>query len=145
MNKTFLFITSIVLIICAILLSKYYSYKEQINLIEEDNLRYEKYLEKKIKGNDIASLINQAIDDNERNYIKKDEKGKYIQDDEKSINIEIKITDFTDEKIFTMETLYGGGMNEFVKYYGPISFKSEEIKYNKKGRLSYILFTQIKS
>lgn len=145
MKKTILFIISIVLIVMALLLSKFYTYKENYNSTKEANLRYEKYLEKEIKGTDIATIINQAIDDNEDYYIKKDEKGKYLQDDENSVNVEIKITDFKDEKIYTMETLYNGGMNEFVKYYGQISFKCSEKKYHKNGKIKYILFEQMKS
>ena len=134
MKRTIIFIISIVLIICAILLSKYYSYKEKYNLIQEFNLKYEKYLDKEIEGIDIATIINQAVDDNEKN--------KYTKDNEE-INVEIKITEFQDEKIFTMATLYSGGMSEFVKYYGQIPFKCVQTEYGLNGKIKYMLFEQI--
>ena len=144
MKKTLIYIISIVVILITIIMSKYYSYKESQSKIQENNLRYEKYLDKEIKGRDIATLINQAVDDNEKFFIKKNEKGKYILDEENSVNVEIKITDFAKERIYTMETLYNGGMSEFVKYYGEINFKSEKIQYHKNGKISYILLGQIK-
>ena len=76
--------------------------------------------------------------------IKKDENNKYIQDDINSIYIEIKITEFAEEETYTMETLYNGGMNEFVKYYGQIEFKCDIIDYNSKGQVKYMLFEQVK-
>ena len=144
MRNTLSIILSIVLAFCAILLSKYYQNKEKYNQKEDFNYKYEKYLNKETLGTDIATLINQAVNDNERAMVKKDENGKYIQDNEKSVYIEIKITEFKEEQIYTMETLYSGGMNEFVKYYGQIPFKCSKVKYNSKGRVKYMLFDQVK-
>lgn len=144
MKKTFIFILSIVLIICTIILSKYLSYKDEKAKINEFNLKYEKYLNKEIIGTDIATIINQAVDDNEKIALKKDENGKYIENNENSVNIEIKIKDFAEERTYTMETLYGGGMNEFVKYYGQIHFIGKTIQYHQNGKIKYILFEQIK-
>ena len=56
----------------------------------------------------------------------------------------MKITEFSEEQIYTMETLYNGGMDRFVKYYGQILFRATEIKYNENKRIKYILFEQIK-
>lgn len=145
MKNNLIFIISIVIIICAILLSKYYANKEQETQIKKFNSQFEQYNEKSIKGNEIATIINKAVDINERAYIKKDEKGKYIQNDESSINIEIKITDLAQGKIYEMETLYSGGISEFVKYYGQIPFKVTNIMYNSKGKVKYMLFEQISS
>ena len=78
MKKTIVSIVSVVLIILTILLSKFYEYKEQYQQIKAFNIKYEKYTNKEIKGTDIATLINQAVDDNEQNGIKKNEKGNYI-------------------------------------------------------------------
>jgi len=142
MKRILFFIVAMILIILAIIVSKFYEYKDINDNVQENNVRYEIYLNKEITGRDIATLINQAVDDNEKHLIKKDEKGKYILDDENSINIEIKITDFANEKTYTMETLYGGGMSEFVKYYGDINFKSEKVEYHKNRKISYILFRQ---
>ena len=135
MKKTILFIVSIVLIICAILLSKYYMSKEIKEQIVQFNLKYEMYSKKEeIFGRDIATLINQAVDDNELNRYK---------ENTEEINIQIKITEFKEEQIYEMKTLYGGGMNDFVKYYGQIPFKCIDTQYGENGQIRYLLFEQI--
>ena len=106
-------------------------------------ITYAKYINNNIVGTEVASVINQAVDDNEYERIKKDENGKYIQNDENSINVEVKITEFNEEQIYTMETLYNGGMEQFVRYYGQIPFKSVKVEYNENKRIKYILFEQI--
>lgn len=144
MNRTFIIIISVVLIICVMLLSFFYTNKQKYNEQQKFNTRYEKYLHDEISGTNIATIINQAVDDNEKAMIKKDENNKYIQNDSNSVNIEIKITEFAEEEIYTMERLYNGGMNEFVKYYGQIKFKCDKIEYNSKGQVKYMLFEQVK-
>lgn len=143
MKKTVFYIICIVIVICVMITGKLFSAKDYLVEIKKFNTKYEKYIDKEIIGTELASIINQAVDDNEYERIKKDENGKYIQNDETSINIEVKITEFDDEQIFTMETLYGGGMEQFVKYYGQILFKSVKVEYNENKRIKYILFEQI--
>ena len=133
MNRTLIISISIILIICAIFLSMFYRNKQKYNEQQKFNIRYEKYLYNEILGTDIATIINQAVDDNEKAMVKKDENNKYIQNEINTENIEIKITEFAEEETYTMETLYNGGMNEFVKYYGQIKFKCDKIDYNSKG------------
>lgn len=134
MKRTLILIISVVLIICAILLSKYYTYREEKNETIKFNSKYEKYLDKDLLGTDVATLINLAFDDNkQKSYIK----------DENLVNIEIKITEFEKEQIYTMQILYNGGISEFVKYYGQIHFKCSKKEYNSEGQIEYILFEQI--
>lgn len=142
MKKTFITILLIIAIIVSIIVIKYLDYKDEISQIKEYNLQFENYLEKDIFGTEIASIINKAVDINEQNVIKKNENGKYIQNDD-SINIEIKITDLEEDTIYAMETLYNGGMAEFVQYYNSIYFKSSDVKYNNNGKICYILFEQV--
>lgn len=144
MNRTLIIIISVILIICVGLLSLIYTNKQKYNELQKFNMRYEQYIDKEIIGTNIATVINQAVDDNEKAMIKKDENNKYIQDDFNSVYIEIKITEFAEEEIYTMETLYNGGMSEFVKYYGQIKFKCDKIEYNSKGQVKYMLFEQVK-
>jgi len=143
MKKTIIYIVSIVIVICVLIASKLYTSKEYLIKIKEFNTKYENYTNNEIVGTEVASIINQAVDDNEYERIKKDKNGKYIQNDINSINIEVKITEFSEEQIYTMETLYNGGMEQFVKYYGQIRFKATDIKYNENKRIKYILFEQI--
>lgn len=143
MKKTIVYIISMVIITCVFITSKIYENKQYLVEIKKFNTKYEKYINNNIVGTEVASVINQAVDDNEYERIKKDENGTYIQNDETSVNIEIKITEFKEEQIYTMETLYSGGITQFVKYYGQIPFKAVKVEYNKNKRIKYILFEQI--
>ena len=143
MKKVIIIILAIVIVAVAIVLFKYYDYKAQKSEIETFNVQYEQYLDKELYGADIASVINKAVDDNEKAGIEKDENEKYIQNDENSVNIEVKIIDLEEDTIFAMETLYSGGMEQFVQYYSMIMFECTEIKYNSAGYVSYMLFEQI--
>ena len=143
MKKTVISIICIVIAISSIIIAKLYEYKDYYIEIKKYNTKYEKYINNDIRGRDIASVINLAVDNNENERIKKDENGKYIQNNENSMNIEIKITEFENEQIYTMETLYNGGIEQFVKYYGQIPFKASKVEYNENKKIKYILFEQI--
>lgn len=143
MKKILIYILVGVVVVICLFLSKYYEFKQNNQAINEFNIEYLKYKDKEIYGIDIGNIVNKAVNDNENNLIEKDEKGKYIQDEIKSINIEVKINDEEKDKIYTMETLYSGGMVQFVKYYGQILFKCSQIEYNSQGRVKYMLFEQI--
>ena len=68
--------------------------------------------------------------------------GKYIDNKSNSINIDVKIID--NDKIYTMETLYNGGMENFIQYYNQIKFKCTIIEYHKDtNKVKYMLFEQI--
>ena len=143
MKKTVMYIISIIVIICAILLAKFYTNKDYFAEIKKYNAKYEKYINYEIIGTEVASVINQAVDDNEYERIKKDENGRYIQNNINSINIEVKITEFNEEQIYAMETLYDGGMSNFVKYYGQIKFKCSKVEYNDNKKIKYIMLEQV--
>lgn len=144
MKKIILFLISIVIIIVSIIGIKYYSYMvEQKNVIKE-NAEYEKYKDKEIYGIDIATLINKTVDKNEKNDITKDDDGKYIQNSENSIEIEIYMAD--NETTYKMEAFYNAGTEQFIQYYGNIKFKCSKIEYHEKtGRIKYILFEQVQT
>lgn len=140
MKKILIFIVSIVIITISAIAVKYINYKSEQAKIKENNLEYETYLNKQILGTELTTFINKAVDNNKKYNVSKDEQGFYIQNDTNSIEIEIKITD--DDNLYKMETLYGGGMVNFVQYYNSIYFECTNIKYNKLGKVSYLLFEQ---
>ena len=145
MKRVLLLITSIFLIILVILFSKYFELENIEEETKKYNLVYEQFKSGIIKGVDIATVINKAINDNENALIKKDSKGKYITNDEDSVKIEIKISDLKKDKIYNMEMLYNGGIDEFVQYYGQVDFKCTKTSYNSKNKISYMLFEQVSS
>ena len=105
-------------------------------------MEFEYYYEKEIQGIDIATIINKAIDNNIKYNVLKDDKGKYIENDETSIKVQIYILD--NDKTYDMETIYGGGINNFVANYSAIKFKCTKIEYHKKtNRVKTIYIEQI--
>lgn len=140
MKKNFIFMLCIIGIIIAILFVKYLNYKTEYREIKINNLEYEKYLNKEVLGTDLTTIINKAVDNNEKNSVPKDEQGFYVTNDINSVKIQIQILD--NETMYDMETIYNGGMERFVQNYNSINFECTKIKYNKAGKVSYMLFEQ---
>ena len=140
--KKFIIIIMVIIAVIAMFIYYYANYKQAYEETQKQNEEYEQYLNKEIYGTDIASIINKAVDQNEKNKIATDENGQYIENEETSINIEIYITD--NETKYNMQTLYNGGIERFVQNYNFIKFKSAEVQYHKKtGKIKYILFEQL--
>lgn len=110
--------------------------------IKMENSFFESYKDKQINGTELATIINKAFDSNYKNDVKQDEKKKFINNNENSINIDIKMVDV--DKVYSMETLKENDIGQFVLYYNDISFKCTKIDYHKDtGRIKYMLFEQI--
>ena len=108
---------------------------------KKSNLAFEKYLNEEVYGTDLATVINRAVDRNEKNEVTKNNKGIYQNNDKNSINIEIKMSD--NDSVYQMETIYNGGIQNFINYYSKIKFKCTEIKYhNSTNQVKYMLFVQ---
>ena len=141
MKKISIFAMIMIIIICGISYI-YICYKSNYNSAKKANLQFEKYLNEELYGVDLATVINRAVDSNERNQVERNNKGIYQNNDKNSINIEIKMID--NDSIYQMETIYNGGMQNFVNYYGNITFKCVDIKYhNYTNKVKYMLFEQI--
>ena len=140
--KKIIYFLIFVFIIVIVMTSIYINYKVTLKKIQEDNLQFEYYNQKEITGTDIATLINKAVDSNIKFNVGKDSKGKYIENNENSINIEIYIAD--NNKTYNMEILYNGGIDKFVKNYGNIKFKCTQIDYHEiTKRVKKVYFRQI--
>ena len=140
--KKIIILLSIVIIIVAWVAFNYMSYQKEYNNTLKYNLEFEANYQKEIYGIDLTTIINKVINNNEKNNVEKGQDKKYINNNTNSINIEIKITD-TNE-IYSMETFYNGGIEQFVENYGNIQFKCTKIDYHKKtGKVSYLYFEQI--
>ena len=143
MKKIAIFFITIILIVCA-MFAMYITYKANYNTSKKANLSFEKYLNQEVYGSELATVINRAIDRNEKNEVEKNNKGIYQNNDTNSINIEIKMLD--DDTIYQMETFYRGGIQNFINYYTNIKFKCVDIKYHSStNQVKYMLFEQITS
>lgn len=140
MKKIIIF-CSIVLVFIATVWFNYMNYKSNYNSMLKENLEFEKLYQKEIYGTGLTTIINKVINSNEKNNVEINKK-KYINNDKNSINIDIKMVDT--DSIYSMETLYNGGIEKFVEYYGNIKFKCTQIDYHKStGKVKYLQFEQI--
>lgn len=141
MKKLAIFFAILIIIICGIF-GLYLNYKAQYNTSKKANLAFENYLNEEVYGTDLATVINRAIDSNEKNEVEKNNKGIYLNNDTNSISIEVKMID--NDSIYQMETIYNGGIQNFIQYYSDIKFKCVEIKYHSStNKVKYMLFEQI--
>lgn len=141
MKKIAIFFLIVMIIIVGISYL-YLNYKANYYTAKRENQQFESYDGQEIYGSEIATIINKAVDNNQTNEIPKDDKGKYINNDNNSIQIEIKMLD--NDKTYAMETLYSGGMDKFVQYYNEIKFKCTKLEYHKTtNKVKYMLFEQI--
>lgn len=141
MKKIAIFFVIIVFIVVA-MFYLYMNYTNNYYNIKKENQQFESYYQEETYGTNLASIINKAIDNNEKNKIEKDQKGKYIENDTNSINMDIKMLD--NDKTYSMEKIANGGISTFTLYYSEIKFKCTKIDYHEKtGRIKYMLFEQI--
>lgn len=141
MKKIAIFFAIIIILVCGISYI-YLNYKANYNTSKKANLEFERYLNEEVYGVDLATIINRAIDNNQKNEVQRNNKGIYQNNDTNSISMEIKMID--NDNIYQMETIYNGGIQKFVNYYGNIQFKCVEIKYhNSTNKVRYLLFEQI--
>lgn len=141
MKKLAIFFLILVIIVVGISYM-YLNYKANYYEAQRENKQFESYNGQEIYGSELTTIINKAIDNNENNEIQKDSKGKYMNNDDNSIQIDIKMLD--NDKTYSMETLYSGGMDKFVQYYSEIKFKCTKLDYHQAtNKVKYMLFEQI--
>ena len=149
MKKQFIFLIVIVLVIIVIISINILQKRKEEMTIQSFNAEYEQYLNKEIYGTDIATLINKAIDNNQRNNIEQDEKGFYIDNGQDSILINlVMITneDTQETTTYQMETIEKVGILEFLTNFNLTTFRSSNVEYHQEtGKISKITFEQLES
>ena len=139
MKKTIIVILSILLII---MISIYMNYRQAVSKelkAKKFNQDYEFFNKEAILGTDITTMINKAMDNNEKHGIKKDENGVYISDDEYSVKIYVYM--IIDENTYPMEQLVKTGLSDFTRYFGEVHFNCTDVKYHKStGRIAEMTF-----
>lgn len=132
----------IVIIIIAMMSYMYFNCIKEHNETQIENRQFDSYANQELYGTDLTTVVNKAVDNNKNNNVEKDSKGNYISNNNNSINIDIKMLD--NDKTYSMETIYNGGMNKFVQFYSEIKFKCSKIEYHQTtGKVKYMLFEQI--
>ncbi len=141
MKKIAIFAVIIIIILCIFGFS-YQKYMTKKTEIEKNNLMYDGLYKKEISGNELATIVNKTLDSNERNNIKQNENGEYIENDTNSIRIEIKFKE--SDKIFPIESIYSSRVSEFIRLYGQVKFKCTKIEYHRSTKfIKYLYFQEV--
>ena len=137
-----LIILALIFIIICLVSANIINLQSEKKQIQNENLQYEKYLNKEIIGTELATLISKVVDQNERNKVSKNEKGYYIDNEENSIKIDLKMT--TIDKTYPMEEIYNNKISSFVQNFNTIKFKCTSIEYHKStGKISKLVFEEL--
>ncbi len=106
------------------------------------NKTFEDYKDKISLGSEVATLINKAIDNNEKKQINKNDKGIYQDDGKYSVQVFVRLE--KDGDLFSMERINALKITEFVKNFSLQDFKCTGIEYHKETkRVSKIYFEAI--
>ena len=119
----------------------YINYTANLNATRRENNQFESYYNQEFYGADVVTIINKAYDNNLTNAVEKDNKGVFKENNTNSIKIDVKIID--NDKIYNMETLYSGGMDNFAMNYSGIKFKCTKIDYHPNKKVKYMYIEQI--
>lgn len=142
MKKTIAVLIVIMLIIVVVLIYQYNSYKTVALRNQKLNEEYEVFTQGEILGTSLITLINKAIDSNQKNNVQLDENNLYIDNNKNSIRIEVKFTE--SDEIYPMERIGKLGSEQFIKNYATMNFKCTQKEYHDKTKIiKYLLFEQI--
>ena len=149
MKRTVLYILIAVFLIVLVLYVNISNAIEKQRKADNFNYQFEMYKDRDLSGTEIATIINKAIDNNERNNITKDEKGFYIDNNETSIKVELNMISYNKEgevvyNTYQMEAVNGLGITTFLSNYNTATFRCANIDYHQKtGQISKITLEQI--
>ncbi len=140
--KRYIILLGCVVVVISLLLSIYGRYKTKMSEISNNNLYYEDIYNKEITAGDLATIVNNAMDKNDRNGISKDEFGMYTENDMNSIKIDIKF--LQSDEVYSIEPIYKNDISKFVRIYNTSKFKCTKIDYHKKTKfVKYLYFEEL--
>ena len=143
MKKIFIYLLIFVITIITIITINISNNNSIKKNIREFNLQYEMYNNKILQGTDVATIINKAINNNEKNKIAKDSNGYYIENEGNCIIVSVILYDEQEKIEYRMETIDKVGTNKFINNFNLIEFKMFDIKYNSNGRVNKIILEQV--
>ena len=138
MKKVIIGILLIVIIIVIGFGTWYNKNIQNLKEIKNFNSNFEEYIDKEITGVDLTTVINKAIENNNKQKIEKNSDGTYKNNNKTSIEIIIKPT--KDGKSYPMEAFEKVGIREFTNSFGGVIFKSTKVEYHSNGRISKIYY-----
>ena len=144
MKQQLLIVLAVLFIIICITCGYLININSEKQALIDYNSQYEAYLNKQVLGTEVATLINKAIDQTQKNNIQKAEKGYYINNTKNSIKIDLKMT--TIDKTYPMEEIYNKEITNFVQNFNLIEFKCINIEYHEDtGKVSKLVFEELEN
>ena len=142
MKKNIAILFLICFIVIIIIVVNFNNTQKVVREIKKINSQYEFYNKENLSGIDITTVINKAINHNEKYKVEKDENGIYINNKQNSIHI--YVTMIINNKTYPMESINKLGMKDFTNYFGEIKFKCTNISYHEQtGKIATMTFESI--
>ena len=152
---TFVIIVIAFVAIMSILIAMILNNNREAREITSHNRQFEQYKGQRLRGTEMASIINKVSDMNRRNNVERTAQGEFINNYENSINIQIKMLVFEDiideeevfrHETFTMEQVYRMGIVNFVQAFNFVTFELVDIEYHQQtGRIKLMTFEQLEA
>lgn len=143
MKNKILLILIIFMSIIAVISYIIYNYRINLQEVQRINNEFKSYAEAQMLGTELVSVINRVQDINSKNNIEKDSDGLYIENEENSIKMYIKLKYEDDYSVLEVERILNNGIENFIKNYSTASFKCEEITYHEKtGNVKSLTFIE---
>ena len=121
----------------------FYNYRINLQEVQKINNEFKSYAETQMLGTELVSIMNRVQDMNSKNEIEKNNDGLYIENEENSIKMYIKLKYEDDYSVLEVEKILNTGIENFIKNYSTASFKCEEITYHEKtGNVKSLTFTE---
>ena len=141
MGKKIAIFIAIVISIIALITYNFINYKSTILKADDVNKEFLKFNGIELSAQDVISLFNKACNYNNKNNVKKDNKGYYIENDENSLKINLKLR--LSKDLYPMEMILKNGFDNFLKYYSEAKFRCSDVKLHEGTQLvSYMLIEE---
>ena len=143
MKNKILLILIIFMSIIAVISYIIYNYRINLQEVQRINNEFKSYAEAQMLGKELVSVINRVQDINSKNNIEKDSDGLYIENEDNSIKMYVKLKYEDDYSVLEVERILNNGIENFIKNYSTASFKCEEITYHEKtGNVKSLTFIE---
>jgi len=129
----------LITVIVVICFSTWYNRNlQKLKDIKNFNDGFNEYINKEITGTELTTVLNKALENNNKNKIEKNQDGIYIDNGENSIEVLVKPS--KEGSFYSMEAFEKVGMLDFTKNFGGFIFKSIKVEYHSNGRISKIFY-----
>ena len=143
MKNKILIILIIFMVILASATYIIYNYRMKLQEAQKINNEYKSYYEAQILSTELVSIMNRTQDVNTKNEVEKDSEGLYIDNEDDSIKMYLKLKYKDDYSTIEIEKILDDGIENFIKSYSTASFKCTEITYHEKtGNVKALTFTE---